>query len=152
MLASKRSIGPHCARSRALPCATPTRSGMSTSTMSPSSLAAAQWAQVAPTFPAPMIEILARRTAVFSVGRWWFEGRASPGTRAPRRAPAVEEGKDDRHTRAAERAADAGTADDRPRQKQRGARKGRRALGVGQKGLEPSTSPLSGACSSQLSY
>ena len=64
MFASKRSSGPHCAKSKALPCATPTRSGISTNTMSPSSLAAAQWAQVAPTFPAPMIEILARRIAV----------------------------------------------------------------------------------------
>src|SRR5579862_8479689 len=39
----------------------PSTWGMSTRTMSPSSLLAAQWAQVAPTLPAPMIEIFARR-------------------------------------------------------------------------------------------
>src|SRR3954462_14444439 len=37
---------------------------MSTRTMSPSSFEAAQWAAVAPTFPAPMMLIFARRMAV----------------------------------------------------------------------------------------
>src|ERR1700742_1654283 len=58
---SKFSMGEQQARSRALPWATPTLSGISSRTMSPSSLAAAQWAQVAPTFPAPMMLIFARR-------------------------------------------------------------------------------------------
>src|SRR3954471_11977008 len=39
----------------------PSTCGMSTRTTSPSSLLTAQWAQVAPTFPAPMMLILARR-------------------------------------------------------------------------------------------
>ena len=54
------SIGPQQARSSILPLATPSLSGMSRTTMSPSSFAAAQCAQVAPTLPAPMMLIFAR--------------------------------------------------------------------------------------------
>src|ERR1039458_6123216 len=47
-----------CSRSSALPCGTP--SMMSIRTTSASSLAAIQWAAVAPTFPAPTIETFLR--------------------------------------------------------------------------------------------
>src|SRR3954453_17296784 len=63
--ASKPSTGELSYRSRALPIGAvlgwPLISGMSTRTMSPSSLLAAQWAAVAPTFPAPTMVIFARR-------------------------------------------------------------------------------------------
>src|SRR5215813_124610 len=75
MRQSKRSTGPHWARSRPLPCGMP--SMMSSRTMSPSSLAAAQWAQVAPTFPPPMMEIFARRIETASglfIPRWMAGG------------------------------------------------------------------------------
>src|SRR5262245_44660551 len=51
-LRSYPSTGPAWARSSALPCGMP--STMSTSTTSASSFDAIQWAQVAPTLPAPM--------------------------------------------------------------------------------------------------
>src|SRR5690606_17000760 len=54
-LTSNPSTGPASIRSRALPWGTP--STMSMRTMSPSSLAAAQWAAVAPTLPAPTMVI-----------------------------------------------------------------------------------------------
>src|ERR1700742_4198576 len=66
---SKFSMGEQQARSRALPWATPTLSGISSRTMSPSSLLAAQWAQVAPTFPAPMMLIFARFILILSIRR-----------------------------------------------------------------------------------
>src|SRR4051812_28634394 len=61
ILQSTPATGVASNRSRALPCGMPSTCGMSTRTISPSSLLAAQWAQVAPTFPAPMMLILARR-------------------------------------------------------------------------------------------
>ena len=64
ILASNPSTGDASNRSRALPWGMPSIWGMSTRTMSPSSLLAAQWAQVAPTFPAPMMVIFARRMVV----------------------------------------------------------------------------------------
>ena len=45
--------------------------GMSSRTMSPSSAAAHQWAQVAPTLPAPTIVILARRMGLAPEGAEW---------------------------------------------------------------------------------
>jgi hypothetical protein len=62
-LESKLIIGDDCIRSSALPAGMPSVCGISTSTMSPNSAAAHQWAVVAPTFPAPTIVILARRIA-----------------------------------------------------------------------------------------
>src|SRR4051812_20424471 len=61
ILQSTPATGVASNRSRALPCGMPSTWGMSTRTTSPSSLLTAQWAQVAPTFPAPMMLILARR-------------------------------------------------------------------------------------------
>ena len=58
---SKPMIGAAWKRSSALPAGIPSVAGMSSSTTSPSSAAAVQWAVVAPTLPAPMIEIFARR-------------------------------------------------------------------------------------------
>ena len=54
--------------------ATPSLSGISTRTTSPNSLAAAQWAHVAPTFPAPMTLIFARRIVIplASIRLSWF--------------------------------------------------------------------------------
>ena len=62
-LESKPTIGEAWNRSSALPAGMPSVAGMSSSTMSPSSAAAHQWAVVAPTLPAPMIAIFARRMA-----------------------------------------------------------------------------------------
>ena len=61
--ASKPMIGAAWKRSRALPAGIPSVAGMSRRTTSPSSAAAHQWAVVAPTLPAPMMEIFARRMA-----------------------------------------------------------------------------------------
>src|SRR4051794_174909 len=76
---STPSTGVASNRSSALPAGMPLVSGMSTRTMSPSSFAAAQCAQVAPTFPAPIMLIFARRMSVVS-DRSWFEkwGRDYP--------------------------------------------------------------------------
>src|SRR5438477_9550905 len=60
MLESKPTIGPACIKSRALPLGILSVAGISTSTISPSSAAAHQCAQVAPTLPAPTIVIFAR--------------------------------------------------------------------------------------------
>ena len=62
---STSSTGVASYRSSAFPAGAvfgcPLISAMSSRTTSPSSLATAKWAAVAPTFPAPMMLILARR-------------------------------------------------------------------------------------------
>src|SRR5881396_3072402 len=52
-------MGPACARSRALPCGTPSMTSMRTT--SPSSRSTAYWATEAPTLPAPTTVIFGRR-------------------------------------------------------------------------------------------
>ena len=64
MRTSKPSTGAASARSKALPCGTP--STISTRTTSPSSLAASQCAAVAPTLPAPTTVIFFRAPISFS--------------------------------------------------------------------------------------
>src|SRR5579859_128746 len=64
--ASKPSMGEDSYRSSAFPWGIPSTWGTSTRTMSPSSLLAAQWAQVAPTLPAPMMLIFALFILVLS--------------------------------------------------------------------------------------
>src|SRR5258706_15589771 len=83
VLLSKPSIGEASKRSSAFPCGMPSTWGMSTRTISPSSLEAAQCAAVAPTLPAPTMLIFARRMFVpFEVlFRVRFVGAADYGER-----------------------------------------------------------------------
>ena len=71
---SKPMIGDAWKRSSALPAGMPSVAGMSSRTMSPSSALAHQWAVVAPTLPAPMMEIFARRMM-----EWFLERDAWDG-------------------------------------------------------------------------
>src|SRR3954467_9447048 len=64
ILLSKPSIGEDSNKSSAFPCGIPSTCGISTRTISPSSLEAAQCAAVAPTLPAPIMLIFARRMRV----------------------------------------------------------------------------------------
>src|SRR5881296_1558392 len=57
-------MGPACARSRALPCGTPSMTSMRTT--SPSSRSTAYWATEAPTLPAPTTVIFGRRLTTLS--------------------------------------------------------------------------------------